>query len=113
MVLGANRKGIKISYVTDTRPIDTIPDFIRDSDLFICEGMYGGDDMKEKVGRFYHMVFSDAAKLAKAGSVKELWLTHYSQVFDDPESYISAIAGIFANSKAGRDRMTKTLIFED
>ena len=32
-----------------------------------------------KADRFYHMIFSDAAKLAKAGDVKELWMTHYSQ----------------------------------
>lgn len=113
MVLGAERKGIKVSYITDTRPIDTIPGFIEGSDLFICEGMYGDDVMKEKTDRFYHMVFSDAAKLAKAGEVKELWLTHYSQAFDDPEKYISSVKDIFKNSKAGKDRMTITLRFED
>ena len=43
MVLGDNRKGIKISFITDTRPIFTIPEFINNSDLFICEAMYGDD----------------------------------------------------------------------
>ena len=113
MVLGAPRKGIKISYITDTRPIDAIPDFIRDSDLFICEGLYGDDAMKPKADRFYHMVFSDAARLARAGNVKELWMTHYSQALADPESYISGIKEVFENSKAGFDRMTKSLNFED
>jgi ribonuclease Z len=112
MVLGPERKGIKVSYITDTRPIDTIPGFIRGSDLFICEGIYGDDDMKQKADRFYHMIASDAARIAKAGDVKELWLTHYSQSFIDPENCIPALNGIFKNIKAGRDRMTKTLLFE-
>ena len=111
MVLGEPRKGIRVSYITDTRPIDTIPPFIKGSDLFICEGMYGSDDMKEKAERFYHMIFSDAAKLAKAGDVKELWMTHYSQAFADPEAYIDSIKPIFENAKAGYDRMTKTIKF--
>jgi len=111
MVLGPDRKGIKVSYITDTRPIDTIPGFIRDSDLFICEGMYGDDEMKQRADRFYHMIFSDAARLAKFGTVKELWLTHYSQAFSDPEKSIAAISGIFENSKAGQDRMSKSFLF--
>lgn len=113
MVLGAQRKGLKVSYITDTRPINTIPDFIKGSDLFICEGIYGSDEYKEKAERFYHMIFSDAAKLAKAGNVKELWMTHYSQAFDDPDSCIESVTGIFENAKAGHDHMMKTLVFED
>lgn len=113
MVLGPDRKGIKVSYMTDTRPIDTIPDFIEGSDLFLCEGMYGDDALKEKADRFYHMIFSDAARLAKAGHVKELWLTHYSQALTDPESHLPIAREIFPNTIAGVDRMTKTLHFED
>jgi ribonuclease Z len=113
MVLGESRKGIKVSYITDTRPIDPISSFIKDSDLFICEGMYGHNEMKERANRFYHMIFSDAAKLAKAGDVKELWMTHYSQAFTDPEAHIDSIKPIFENAKAGYDRMTKTITFVD
>jgi ribonuclease Z len=113
MVLGGPRKGIKASYITDTRPINTIPDFIDGSDLFICEGIYGDEKMKQKACRYYHMIFSDAAKLAKAGKVRELWLTHYSQAFSDPENYISEAREIFENTVAGFDRLTKSLEFVD
>ena len=41
MVLGAPRKGIKVTYTTDTRPTESIRENAKDSDLFICEGMYG------------------------------------------------------------------------
>jgi len=113
MVLGNPRKGIKVSYITDTRPIDTIPDFIENSDVFICEGMYGDDQLKWKADRFYHMIFSDAARLAKAGHVGELWLTHYSQALTEPEKYLSKTREIFNNTIVGIDRLTRTLKFED
>ena len=41
MVLGPPRKGIKLTYCTDTRPTDSIVRNAKDADLFICEGMYG------------------------------------------------------------------------
>ena len=113
MVLGSKRKGLKVSYITDTRPIDTIPAFVFESDLFICEGLYGDEQFKEKADRFCHMIFSDAAKLAQVGKVKELWLTHYSQAFNNPEDYLFATRKIFENTHAGFDRMTKTLLFEE
>lgn len=112
-VLGAPRKGIKISYITDTRPIDTIPEFIKDADLFICEGLYGDDKLKQQADRYYHMIFSDAAKLARAGNVKELWLTHFSQALTDPESHLSRVRKIFPNTVVGADRLTKSFTFVD
>ena len=48
MVLGDIRKGIKISYITDSRPIKEIINFISRSDLFICEGTYGNNEDMEK-----------------------------------------------------------------
>lgn len=113
MVLGEPRRGIKVCYMTDTRPIDTIPTFIEGADLFICEGMYGDDTCKEKADRFTHMTFLDAARLAKAGNVRELWLTHFSPMLTDPQSYIAGAREVFGNAVAGTDRMTKSILFEE
>lgn len=113
MVLGENRKGLKISYCTDTRPIDELKEFIRESDLFICEGMYGDDSYLEKALQNNHMLFSEAATLARDGEVKELWLTHYSPSLTSPEEYIQNATNIFSNTVLGKDRLTKSLIFED
>ena len=41
MILGPERKGIKLTYCTDTRPVSQIWENAKDADLFICEGMYG------------------------------------------------------------------------
>jgi ribonuclease Z len=113
MVLGPQRKGLKISYITDTRPTSGIPDFIRGSDLFIAEGLYGSDDMREQAASKLHMIFSEAATLARAGEVGELWLTHFSPAMPDPENYLHFAQQIFPNAKAGRDRMSKSFRFSD
>ena len=44
MVLGGERKGIKLVYATDTRPVPVIAEMAEGADLFICEGMYGEPD---------------------------------------------------------------------
>ena len=113
MVMGGARKGIKVSYITDTRPTPEIPEFIEGSDLFICEGLYGENDKLEKAIGHRHMIFSEAATLAKRGGVRELWLTHYSPAMPDPREFIRSATEIFPNSKTARDRMHRTIAFED
>ena len=113
MVLGDERKGLTISYCTDTRPVDDFVEFIQDSDLFICEGMYGENEKKEKAKEYKHMIFSEAATLAKKGNVKELWLTHLSPSMSKPNEFIDNATEIFENTKIGYDRMTTTLHFND
>ena len=52
MVLGPPRKGLKLTYCTDTRPTDVYPrKNAMHSDLFICEGMYGEKGKAEKSSR--------------------------------------------------------------
>ncbi|GIM28247.1 ribonuclease Z [Clostridium polyendosporum] len=113
MVLGSERRGIKLSYITDTRPVDAIPDFINGSDLFICEGTYGSDNDLEKAIKNKHMTFREAAELAYKGNVQELLLTHFSPALTEPELYKDNSLGIFPNTMIGYDRLIKTLAFKD
>ncbi|MGB4660355.1 MAG: ribonuclease Z [Mobilitalea sp.] len=111
MVIGPERKGIKLTYCTDTRPVKAIIDNAKDSDLFICEGMYGEKEKDAKAREYKHMTFVEAAKLAKAAQVGELWLTHYSPSLVRPEDFIGDAKRIFANAKPGKDRKSITLEF--
>ena len=77
MVLGAPRKGIKVTYCTDTRPTENIVKCARHSDLFICEGMYAEKDKIAKAKQYKHMTFYEAADMAKRAGVEEMWLTHF------------------------------------
>lgn len=113
MVLGNARKGIRLSFCTDTRPVDSLVNFINGSDLFVCEGMYGENEKQKKAIEYKHMLFSEAAKLAKLGNVKELWLTHLSPSMKEPELFIDNAKKIFANTKVGYDRMYTRINFEE
>jgi ribonuclease Z len=113
LILGEFRKGLKLCYCTDTRPIESIVEFIKDAELFICEGMYGDDEFLPKAVDNRHMLFSEAARLSQAGEVKELWLTHFSPSLLNPEDYLENTRKIFENTVLGQDRMTKTLNFSD
>ena len=113
MVLGPQRKGIKLTYCTDTRPTDSIRNNAKGSDLFICEGMYGEKDKQKKAKEYKHMTFYEAASLAKEADVGELWLTHYSPSLTRPEEYMDDVREIFPRAIAAKDRRTAELVFED
>ncbi|WMJ82478.1 ribonuclease Z [Clostridium sp. MB40-C1] len=113
MVLGNERQGIKISLITDTRPLDTIPDFIKGSDLFICEGTYGEDNDLEKAIKNKHMTFGEAAQLAFKGNVHELLLTHFSPAMSEPELFKQNATNIFEKTIIGHDMFVKSLAFRD
>jgi len=113
MVLGPPRKGIKVTYCTDTRPAKSIVENARGADLFICEGMYGERDKTAKAKEYKHMTFYEAAELAKQADVRELWLTHYSPSLTRPEDYIDDLRTVFPRAKVARDRWSVVLDFED
>ena len=112
MVIGPERRGIKLTYCTDSRPISVIAENAAESDLFICEGMYGEDEKDTKAREYKHMTFGEAAKLAKNANVKELWLTHYSPSLVRPEDFIGEAKRIYHNAKTGKDKKSITLEFD-
>ena len=113
MVLGYDRKGIKLSFITDTRPIASIPQFIKNSDLFICESMYGDDTDISKAIKNKHMTFREAANLARLGNVNKLLLTHFSPSLGEPNLYKKNATDVFENTIIGEDRLSFSLNFEN
>ena len=113
MVLGAERKGIKLTYCTDSRPTPAIVEHASESDLFICEGMYGEPEKEAKAREHKHMTMKEAAGLARDAQVKELWLTHYSPSMVHPEWYMNDVKALFPGARLGRDGKTAELKFED
>ena len=113
MVLGPPRKGIKLTYCTDTRPTENIAKNAKDSDLFICEGMYAEKEKLAKAKQYKHMTFYEAAHLAKDTGVKEMWLTHFSPSLVRGEDYMDAVREIYPNAYLGKDGKSVTLDFEE
>lgn len=112
MVLGEPRKGIKLTYCTDTRPTPTITEQAKNADLLIIEGMYAEKEKLAKAKQYKHMTFYEAAKIAKDAKVSEMWLTHFSPSLVRAEEYMDEVRKIYSNAKLGKDGKTVELDFE-
>ena len=113
MVLGPARKGLKVTYCTDSRPLDVIVEAAKESDLFICEGMYAEKEKLAKARQYKHMTFYEAADMAKRAQVQELWLTHFSPSLIHAEQYMPQVRDIFPNAHLGKDGKSVELLFEE
>ncbi len=112
MVLGAPRKGIKLTYCTDSRPVAAITENAENADLLIIEGMYAEKEKAAKAKQYKHMTFYEAAKIASDAKVSEMWLTHFSPSLVRAEDYMEEVRRIYANAKLGKDGKTVELDFE-
>ena len=113
MVLGPARKGLKVTYCTDSRPVDAIVSAAEKSDLFICEGMYAEKEKLAKAKQYKHMTFYEAADMAKRAGVSELWLTHFSPSLVNAQSYMPQVRAVFPNAHLGKDGKTVELMFQE
>ena len=113
MVLGPARKGLKVTYCTDSRPLENIVDAAAESDLFICEGMYAEKEKLAKAKQYKHMTFYEAADMAKKANVGQLWLTHFSPSLIRAEDYMPAVRKIFPKSYLGKDGKCIELVFQE
>ena len=113
MVMGDARRGIKVTYTTDSRPVDSIVENAAGSDLLICEGMYGDNDKECKAKENRHMTFEEAARIARDSSVSQLWLTHYSPSLVRPADFLDKAKKIFPQTQLGTDGKTVELLFKD
>lgn len=112
MVMGDSRKGIRVVYSTDTRPVPVIAEQVKGADLYIGEGMYGDEEKLEKAKLNNHSLMQETAKIALEAGVKELWLTHYSPSVPDPSGYKETICSIFPSTVISKDGERKDLKFE-
>ncbi len=111
MVVGSTRKGLKVTYCTDSRPKEELIELGRESDLLILEGMYGDESLLDKAIERKHMIFSEAACIAERSNSRELWLTHFSPSLNEPGAFLENAKEIFANTAIGEDIMKKQLNF--
>ena len=113
LILGPARKGIKLTYCTDSRPCESIVENAKGSDLFICEGMYGDPEKQQKAREKKHMMYSEAAAIARDADVKEMWLTHYSPAMPNPYEYADLAKSIFPNTIIAKDGRKLEIGFEE
>lgn len=113
MVMGPARKGLKVTYVTDTRPTESIEENATGSDLLILEGMYGDPDKEPSIRDKKHMMMQEACAIAAKTDPKALWLTHFSPAVTHPGEYEEALRKIFDRTVIPKDGHSTALNFED
>jgi len=108
-VLGAPRQGVGLLYATDTRPVPEVVHHGQNVDLMFLEGMYGDESKRPQALKNRHMLFAEAAELARQAQPKQLVLTHFSNCIDDPEEYLSNARAIFPETYVAADGQCFTL----
>lgn len=112
MVMGEARRGLSVTYCTDTRPTPKITEMATGADLFICEGMYGEQEKLDNAKKYKHMMMTEAARIGAEAKPGEMWFTHYSPSEMKPDIYREEILKIWP-VKFARDGWTRELVFED
>ena len=114
MVMGEKRSGRKFSYVTDTLYFPEIADYVHDSDILFCEGMFE-DALRESAWEKKHMTAKEAAIIARDSRSELLCLQHYSPRYSDRElrELHKEAKSIFENTVLTKDRMTFDIPLKD
>ncbi|MGH2617249.1 MAG: ribonuclease Z [Thermomicrobiales bacterium] len=112
-VLGPDRRGLALAYVTDTRPTPAMSTFVSGVDLLVCEGTYGSDDDQAKAERNTHMTFREAATLARDAGVRRLWISHFSPALEEPQAFAANATEVFPETTIGRDGLTVGLTYPE
>ncbi|MDR1836743.1 MAG: ribonuclease Z [Treponema sp.] len=105
-VMGPPRHGRKFSFVTDSLAVPEISTHVIGSDLFVCEGMFGGD-LTEDAHSKKHMTAEEAAGIAAASAgIRKLALIHYSPRYTeyDLKQILSEAQAVFPDTVLTRDR---------
>ena len=102
------REGNKLSYITDTRPIDEIVGFIEGN---FCMRRNLWRQWRYRKGIENKNDFREAAELAFKGKVDRL-AHHFSPAMEDPNTYIKHAKTIFENTIIGYDGYTEVLSYE-
>lgn len=111
-VLGQSRKGLKIVFSGDTMICGSLIEASKDADLLICDSTYAEDGQADLAAEHGHMNFAQAAEVAAKAGVKRLWLTHFSQMIEQPDEFLQNAAA-FKNAVCAYDGLMISLDFEE
>ncbi|HHX66153.1 MAG TPA: ribonuclease Z, partial [Chloroflexi bacterium] len=100
-VLGEAIPGIKYVHIGDAGRTDNLVEVCRDADALVIEATYTSIE-SEMAARFGHLTATQAAELAVAANVKNLFLVHISRRYSEWEILREARA-IFPNTIVPRD----------
>lgn len=113
-VLGERRRGRKVCFATDTVAAPGLAEFVRGSDLFVCEGMFD-QELSETAAEKRHLTAAQAARIAREAGVRRLGLIHYSPRYADRElkKLLAEAKEIFPETFLCRDLQHVPLPYDD
>lgn len=110
-VMGPLRRGLKVLYATDTRPVPSLVRLGLNADLMVLEGMFGQPEKAERARSSGHMTMQQAAQIAKAAGAARLWLTHFSPATPHPQEFAPDIEAIFPGVRIENEFCRELLTF--
>ncbi len=96
-ILGPPRRGKKIVFSGDTRPIYEVIKLAEEADVLVHEGTLDSS-MSDKAIEFGHSSVDKAAEVAKKARVNKLFLNHISPRYKDPEPLEKQAKEIFEDT---------------
>ncbi|MDI6859066.1 MAG: ribonuclease Z [Methanocellales archaeon] len=112
-VVGPPRRGRKIIYTGDTRPIETVTEAARNADLLIHDGTLTHDLLDWAI-EAKHSTAKEAAEIASKACVGELVLMHISSRYsEDPSPLLREAQAIFKNSHVAKEFMEIVIPYPD
>jgi len=101
-VLGPPRKGRKIVFSGDTRPVNNMIKFAKDADVLIHEATFDSclPEIPEEYG---HTTALQAGEIAKKANVEKLFLTHISPRYLDDKEIENDARKLFKKSFVPKD----------
>ena len=104
-VVGPPRRGRKVVYTGDTRPVDTMIEEARNADLLVHDGTLTHDLLDWAI-EAKHSTAKEAAEIASKACVAELMLTHISSRYsEDTRPLLTEARSIFKNSHIAKELM--------
>jgi len=111
--LGPPRKGRKIVYTGDTRPIQRIVEAARGADVLVHDATFDSS-LSDKAHREGHSTAKQAAETAVAAGVKRLYLFHVSPRYEDArEQLLGEALSVFPNSYLPEDLDSYIVSYSD
>jgi len=103
-IMGPPRRGLKIAYITDTRPCNASIEISRKATVLMHDCTFDST-RSEQAKEYGHSTAEEAATLARDADVDKLVLIHISAIYEDASPLLEEAKTIFQNTTLASDLM--------
>lgn len=103
------KKGLKVTFIFDTRPCDEAKLIAQESTHLVMEATFLYKEHAHKAEEYDHMSGKETAELAQDSDVETLYITHFSQRYKDAGVILEEAKEFFENTFLTHDLMSVSL----